>query len=221
MIKKLGICGDSFMLNLPPDNIHWTSQLNHLDRSISQINLSAGGASNITIASQVRNAVNYNCDSIVVGFTEFARFEFDQNSNQHINCTTPSGTVSDCENRWRRSPAADLIDKEPKFRSLYHGMMSHDWLALQSYYVILSTLHFLTNSKINFAYSLGGFVIPDNFFNKFCIPNELLQFESNMLTINLWKYPGKKVLTGFHVYDQLYQRSFLDDTIRTLNQHDR
>ena len=99
-------------------------------------------------------------------------------------------------------------------------MMSHDWLALQSYYVILSTLHFLTNSKINFAYSLGGFVIPDNFFNKFCIPNELLQFESNMLTVNLWKYSGKKVLTGFHVYDQLYQRNFLDDTIRTLNQHD-
>lgn len=221
MIKKLGICGDSFMLTLPQDNIHWSRQFYKHDRSIDQINLSIPGASNILIASQVRNAVNYRCDSIVVGFTELSRFEFDRNSDQHINCTKPSGTVSDWGYRWTQSASSGLINKEPKFRNLYNGMMSHDWLALQSYYVILSTLHFLTNSKINFAYSLGGFVIPDNFFDKFCIPNELAQFESNMLKVNLWMYPNQVVLTGFHVYDQLYQRSFLDDTIGILNRNDR
>lgn len=209
------------MITLPPDNIHWTRQLYHLDRSIDQVNLSTGGVSTVTIASQVRNAVNHGCDSIVVSFTDSSRFEFDRDSNRYINCTTPSVTVIDYFKRWRLSTSSDLDNKESKFCNLYHGMMSHDWLALQSYYVILSTLHFLTNSKINFAYSLGGLDVSDNFFNKFCIPNELAQFESKMLTVNLWEYPGKKVSTGFHVYDQTYQRSFLDDTIRILNQNDR
>jgi len=209
------------MFTRPPDTIHWTSQLACIDKSIDQINLSLSGTSNIMIANQVRNAVNYNCDSLVVGFTEFVRFEFDLNYHQYINCRDIQHTVNNYDNRWLSCTRSNrLSKKESEFRTLYHKQMSHDWLALQSYYVILSTLHFLTNTKINFAYSLGGFAIPYEFFNRFCIPNELEQFESKMLNVNLWRYPGEKVLSGFHVYDQAYQQNFLDDTIKTLTQHD-
>jgi len=221
MIKKLGICGDSFM-NGYGSEIHWSGQLSHFfDTLLEQVNLSIGGISNIAIASQVRNIVNYDCDAIVISFTEPGRFDIDLNPDQHIDCSVPPHlTCSNYANRWRGSTSSELSDVESKFRNLYHGLMSNDWLALQSYYVILSTLHFLTKLKINFAYSLGGFVIPNNFFNRFCIPNELLQFESNMIKTNLWHYPGETVLTGFHVYDQAYQKRFLDDAIKILNQHD-
>ena len=89
--------------------IHWSGHLSQFDTLPDQVNLSVGGISNISIASQVRNIVNYDCDAMVVSFTEPARFELDLNPDQHIDCSTPPHlTRNNYTNRWRGSTSFKL-----------------------------------------------------------------------------------------------------------------
>lgn len=208
---KLAICGDSYMTT-DRKGIHWSDQI---DTNIHKNTLAIGACSNVLIANQVRYAVALGHNKVVVGFTRSSRLEFD-NDTTHNVIVGEDVAVAD-KTRWRHSIMPDIHPVEKKFVEDYYGFVSTDFLALQSYHVILSTLHFLKSNNVTFAYSIGGTDLPDRLFKSLCIPNELDKYKSNEISTNLWDYPGEHVLTGFHVYDHDYQFQFKQAVMQVLN----
>ena len=207
---KLAICGDSYMTT-DRKGIHWSDQL---DINIHKNTLAIGACSNVLIANQVRYAVALGYNNVVVGFTRSSRLEFD-NDTTHNVVVGKDLAVAD-KTRWRHSITSDIYPVEKTFVENYYGFVSTDFLALQSYHVILSTLHFLKTNKVKFAYSLGGVDLPSTLFKSMSIPNELDDYKSTEIALNLWDYPGTHVLTGYHVYDQDYQSQFKQAVMQVL-----
>jgi hypothetical protein len=194
------------------DGIHWSDQI---DSNIHKRTLAIGANSNVLIANQVRYAIALGYNMVVVGFTKSTRLEFDNDFSYTIKLNENLAVADRC--RWRHSIMQNVHDLEKKFVDDYYGLVSTDFLALQSYHVILSTLHFLKTNKIKFAYSLGGVDLPSTLFKNMSIPNELDQYKSNEIALNLWDYPGTHVLTGYHVYDQNYQSLFAQSVMQVLD----
>jgi hypothetical protein len=207
---KLAVCGDSYM-TIDQSGIHWTDQL---DPTVHKNILAIGACSNVLIANQVRYAIALGYNNVVVGFTRNSRLEFDKDSSYKVSINE-NLTVAD-HKRWRHSIMHDVHTLEKQFVEDYYGFVSTDFLALQSYHVILSTLHFLKVNKVKFAYSLGGVDFPDQLFTRMSIPNEIDDYKSNEIEINLWDYPGTHALTGFHVYDKNYQDRFAQSVMQVL-----
>lgn len=207
---KMAICGDSYMTT-DRKGTHWSDQL---DTGIHQKNIAMGACSNVLIANQVRYAIALGYNAVVVGFTRSSRLEFDKDPLYNV-VLDEDLAVAD-KSRWRHSIAQDIYDIEKIFVNDYYGFVSTDFLALQSYHVILSTLHFLKSNNVTFAYSIGGTDLPDRLFKSLCIPNELDKYKSNEISTNLWDYPGEHVLTGFHVYDHDYQSRFKHAVMQVL-----
>ena len=210
-ITKIAICGDSYMTT-EHDGIHWSDQI---APNIHKNTLAIGACSNVLIANQVRYAVSLGYNMVVVGFTRSSRLEFDKDSSYNI-VLNENLAVAD-QRRWQHSITQDICDTEKTFVQYYYGLVSTDFLALQSYHVILSTLNFLKTSKVKFAYSLGGVELPDRLFKSMSIPNELEVYKPNEIALNLWDYPGTHVLTGYHVYDRDYQSQFEQAVMQVLD----
>lgn len=207
---KMAICGDSYMTT-DHSGTHWSDQL---DPDIQQKTLAIGACSNVLIANQVRYAIALGYNNVVVGFTRSSRLEFDKDSSYTVSLDEELAVAD--HRRWRHSVMHDVHTLEKQFVLDYYGFVSTDFLALQSYHVILSTLHFLKSSKVKFAYSLGGTDMPEQLFKSLNIPNELDEYKSNEIKLNLWEYPGDHVLTGFHVHDQDYQSQFKHAVMQVL-----
>ena len=210
-ITKIAICGDSYMTT-EHDGIHWSDQI---APNIHKNTLAIGACSNVLIANQVRYAVALGYNNVVVGFTRSSRLEFDNDATHNV-IVSEDLAVTD-KKRWRHSIMSDIHPVEKTFVENYYGFVSTDFLALQSYHVILSTLHFLKTNNVKFAYSLGGVNLPPTLFKNMSIPNELDSYKSNEIALNLWDYPGTHVLTGYHVYDQDYQFQFKQAVMQVLD----
>jgi hypothetical protein len=111
---------------------------------------------------------------------------------------------------------SDAYPVEKKFVDHYYGLVATDFLALQSYHVVLSTLNFLKLKNITFAYTLGGTELPDHVFNRMSIPNELEEYCANKISVNLWDYPNP-TLHGYHVCDRDWQNKFKQAVGKTLD----
>jgi len=208
---KLAICGDSYMTT-DQTGIHW---IDHLPPDLHKKILAVGACSNVLIANQVRYAVALGYNHVVVSFTRNSRFEFDRDS-AHSVTVTPDLTLNEhYTKRWKHSIMSDAYPVEKTFVDHYYGLVATDFLALQSYHVVLSTLHFLKTNNITFAYTLGGAELPDHMFKNMSIPNELEEYCANNISANLWDYPNP-TLHGYHVYDRDWQNKFKQAVGKTL-----
>ena len=208
---RLAICGDSYMTT-DQSGIHWIDQLPlDLHKKI----LAVGACSNALIANQTRYAVALGYNHVVVSFTRNSRFEFDRYID-HSLTITPDLTLNEhYTKRWKHSIMSDAYPVEKKFVDHYYGLVATDFLALQSYHVVLSTLHFLKANNITFAYTLGGTELPEHVFENMSIPNELEEYCANKISSNLWDYPNP-TLHGYHVYDRTWQSKFKQAVGKTL-----
>ena len=208
---KLAICGDSYMTT-DQTGIHWTDQLPpDLHKKI----LAVGACSNVLIANQVRYAVALGHNHVVVSFTRNSRFEFDRDSTHSVTVTPDLTLAEHYAKRWKHSIMSDAYPVEKKFVDHYYGLVATDFLALQSYHVVLSTLNFLKANNITFAYTLGGTELPEHVFKNMSIPNELEKYLANKISANLWDYPDP-TLHGYHVYDRDWQDKFRQAVGETL-----
>lgn len=208
---RLAICGDSYMTT-DQSGIHWSDQLLPV---IHKKILAVGACSNVLIANQVRYAVALGYNHVVVSFTRNSRFEFDRDLKESVMITSELTLHDHYSKRWKHSILPDIYPVEKTFVDNYYGMVSTDFLALQSYHVVLSTLHFLKANNITFAYTLGGTELPEHVFKSMSIPNELEQYGANMISANLWDYPTP-TLHGYHVYDRDWQNKFKQAVGKTL-----
>lgn len=208
---RLAICGDSYMTT-DRSGIHWSDQLLPV---IHKKILAVGACSNVLIANQARYAVALGYDHVVVSFTRNSRFEFDRDHTQSVMVTSELTLHDHYSKRWKHSILPDIYPVEKTFVDNYYGMVSTDFLALQSYHVVLSTLNFLKANGINFAYTLGGTELPDQLFKRMSIPNELEEYCANKISANLWDYPNP-TLHGYHVYDRDWQNKFKQAVGETL-----
>lgn len=203
-MKSIIVCGDSFNVDDPEyPNIHWSSKFTHLT------NLSIPGASNLVIRMQIDKAIELNPDLIIVSFTSSMRTVIKYNKQKKLDVLDRIYSLSGNKNEFDLISfpyaGADLYgiltdDQLDILKQYVTEFVDLDLLRFENYYIIKDALETLTQSKIKFTFSLGGF---DHRSFTDDTPFNFSKFNEFQCPINLWDYYDRKkqLRPWFHVLD--------------------
>lgn len=216
---KILICGDSYCVTDPSfPGLHWSEKI--LDRShrYEILNLAYGGCSNALIVMQLLQGLRLQPDFVVLSFTDFGRYEIDKDpkalpadmSSQEIAWYLKERYVTN-----NYDIPADISKIINQYRTL---ACSENLEKLKNYFFISFCLMTLRSSKINFAFSLGGFEYDQDYtvlLNSNFVKNLLQDFHDHELPLNLW-YHGRELSPFFHVKDDKVQTLFANQCIEMI-----
>lgn len=219
---KILICGDSYSITDPSyPGLHWSEKILNSSPVYNINNLSFGGASNALIALQLMHGLKFiNPDFVILSFTNFTRYEIDNNIN-----AVPAGlSAIDIYNYHYSRYHTNMHENTEKNKIITRYICdasSENFEKIKNYFYITMMLNRLAINKIPFCFTLGGFGFKHdytNFINANYLENVVSKYEQNQLSTNLW-YHGSKLSPFFHVDNEDIQNIFALECIEHIERY--
>jgi len=161
-MSTIVLCGGSYYdFDSRYPGLHWADRL----APNSVYRLARGGASNFAIWHQVRHAIEFKPDLLLICFTSCPRVEFLKGNK--INTLT-TDTQWPEERMWHyRNNMLDCVDyalpayNEEKLLS-WMPFYIEEFEILKNYLYIKSALDYVRKEKINYYFTLGNFEVYNN-----------------------------------------------------------
>lgn len=213
---KILICGDSYAVTDPEyTGLHWSEKILDFSPEFEVINLAYGGSSNALIALQLSQGLRYNPEFAILTFTSNGRYEFDKDINAMPQTTGPAEIADYFKRRYTTNTYAHDLEKNRASIEYLASVASDNIEKLKNYFYIMYCLTTLQTQGVSFCYSLGGFAYKQDynmFLNRNFVNNQLADFQSQELLVNLWEH-GHKPSPAFHVDDPAVHTLFANNCI--------
>lgn len=167
---------------------------------------------------QLLQGLRLQPDFVVLSFTDFGRYEIDKDPKA-LPVDMTSHEIARYLNERYVTNNYDIPADISKIINQYRTLACSENLEkLKNYFFISFCLMTLRSSKINFAFSLGGFEYDQDYtvlLNSNFVKNLLQDFHDHELALNLW-YHGNELSPFFHVKDDKVQTLFANQCIEMI-----
>lgn len=220
-MKKILIVGPSHAVTDArfPD-LHWSEKILNHSADFNVINFAMGGSTNAMIDLQLRQGLRFNPDFVILLFTEFQRFEIDNDPRAKIGNIVSHEDIVDYN--FRRYTTTSRVSEGPlydiwtRFAALVN---SDDFDLIRNYFTVENMLCRLDRMSIPFCFTLGGLyqvdidrVLSNNF-----LVNDLGRHGHRRLHTDLWSHSDFSAdAPDFHVRDPAVHEQFAYECLHHL-----